>query len=813
MTILKNIGTGFLGVFLLFSTESVFSAEAKGKPMGPTVSRRGTVFRVWAQNARSIDVIGDFNGWSAGRDPMVCQDFLTGAWEATVRSAKHGDSYQFLINGNLYKRDPRGQWVNGDGTCSVVYDHSRFDWQGDESPKIDPRDLVLYELHPGTFYDPHPNDGNPATFYEAIKRLRLLKKLGINAISLMPVHEFDGKHSWGYNPCDLYAVERAYGGPDGLKTFVQACHQLGMVVHLDIVHNHYGPQNLDMLQFDGTGYPQDGGMYFYHGSGIAMTPWGPRPKFETPQVRQFIRDNVDLWLRDYHIDGFRWDSTINIRAYDMGVNELPAGAAMLEEINNYIRTNYPGRLSIAEDSVDIGNFDGSWHYDFHHELMPVITAKTDDARDMLAVVNAMSYRPASMLRVVYTDNHDEAGKINGQVRIATDIDPKKPDSAYARKLSGLASLLTLTAPGIPLLFMGNEMQESGTFHDDRPLHWGNMKINAGLVRLHKDLISLRRNLRRTGDSLKGNEIQFPLIDNKHKTVVYWRWDENYKPDKTVVAINFSGEQREVVMPFPSQGIWTTRLNTDWDIYGGKTPSARNNKFELTSGGGKVKAKLPPYSARIFSLSKRPPQEVAALELEEDEEVETSEPVETGPMTMYQLIALAGDFNEWSPTALPLQLVSDFTWEGRFELPACETASILLLADGTNLVKWGGGGSFQLPVSTELEWYGDEMPLASIPAATYLVQFNENTKVFEMAETEAVVPEPTPTVEPVPVEAKEESAYRVWTSKKGKKIKAKLLKYANKKVLLETPKGKKIPVRLSTLIREDVSYVRSWKKNK
>jgi 1,4-alpha-glucan branching enzyme len=153
-------------------------------------------------------------------------------------------------------------------------------------------------------------------------------------------------------------------------------------------------------------------------------------------VRRFVKDNALMWLGEYRVDGFRWDSTVNIRAYDMGNKPLPAGQQMLDEVNAAIRDAFPRRLSIAEDSLNIGTFDGSWDYDFHHSVMGELKAKDDADRRISSIGNTIASRP-EMRRVIYVDNHDEAGKLNGQSRIANDAAPSDPSGDLARRISGL----------------------------------------------------------------------------------------------------------------------------------------------------------------------------------------------------------------------------------------------------------------------------------------------------------------------------------------------------------------------------------------
>lgn len=766
-----------------------------GGDLGATVERGEVTFRVWAPHAGSVDVIGDFNGWKGGRDSLSKNP--GGIWEGTVKRAKPGQGYKYLINGALQKRDPRARRVEGDR--SIIYDPKDFNWQNDKSPSYDISELVVYEMHVGAFNDPHSGDGISGTFSDAIKRLPELQELGINCVQLMPVHEFDGESSWGYNPSDVFAVESAYGGPDGLKEFVKACHARGMVVHLDIVHNHYGPQNLDMLQFDGTGGAESGGIYFYEGAEKGVTPWGPRVKFEDPQVRQFIQDNVVEWIEEFHIDGFRWDSTVNIRAYDMGKKSLPEGMKMLNDINDMMHRTYPGIISIAEDSLDIGKFDGSWEYDFHHHLMPVFKTRNDQDRDMNAVSGVLTRYPSSMQRVVYVDNHDEAGKMNGEMRIASDIDPENPTSDYARRLSGLASLLTLTAPGIPLLLQGNEMLESGPFHDDLPIDWNNWRKQEGFVRLHKDLIHLRRNLEGKGKALEGLECRIAAMDNDEKNIVYWRSGRTSKKDIMVIAANFSGKEQTMDVPLPGTGQWDLLVMTDWQIYGGLSPYKPNESFNLSKSS--MTFTLPPYSAALFGSKKGAlatrvsDAQLRPVEATSEEFLTPMElpPARKRPEDCFSVIrgvtvhaVQDGVERNW-----PMELFNDDQWECFVKLDAVNQLTCFL-SDADQSITWRATPPNALPLPAEVTMSRDgasDLTLHDIPPGWIRFGFNEASSTFSIS-----------------TDPYKGQVNRTWTLITGKTFSGRLVAASHTLAMFAQESGKYIKFRIQALQSVDQDRV-------
>ncbi len=170
-----------------------------------------------------------------------------------------------------------------------------------------------------------------------LKDISIEVKNGVNAIQIMPVAQFAGERSWGYNPAHIFSVEIAYGGPLAFKKFVKRAHQQGIAVILDVVYNHLGPSDLDLWQFDGWSENNRGGIYFYN-DGRAHTPWGDtRPDYGRGEVRQYICDNVFMWLEEYHVDGLRFDGTVYIRTpHGPGSDDLPEGWSLLQWINSQI---------------------------------------------------------------------------------------------------------------------------------------------------------------------------------------------------------------------------------------------------------------------------------------------------------------------------------------------------------------------------------------------------------------------------------------------------------------------------------------------
>ena len=480
-------------VFAAMALATMALAQSTRPGWGSTpyhdASGTGVTFRVWAPNATSVTVPGMFNNWSTSATPLakeLTNGVWTGVWSADVTSASPGQQYKYYLNypgGGVWRHDPRARLVTYSGSQSgandIIYDPTAFNWNGDNFTNPPLKDLFIYELHMGTF----PASSVPSRFVAATNKLDYLKNLGVNAVELMPIAEFPGDNSWGYNPAQPFAAENiGYGGADGLKTFVQACHARGLAVLLDVVHNHYGPSDLDMWNFDGwagTNSVGGGGIYFFQTNvNLQITGWGDtRPNVSRHQVAGFIQDNFALWLGECHVDGFRWDSVYTLTHGNDGTY-IPAAGNLVNAINAMIHANYPGKISIAEDVYNYWGFDSSWDTGYPYAFTPVLTNTVDANRNMNTVANAVqdnvSYGgTASLLRTVYLESHDVVGDLNGatHVRLVTAIDPVTPNSYRARKLSTLGAAVTLTAPGVPMIFQGQEMLENQQFESGRNVDW------------------------------------------------------------------------------------------------------------------------------------------------------------------------------------------------------------------------------------------------------------------------------------------------------------------------------------------------------
>ncbi|GAA5003627.1 malto-oligosyltrehalose trehalohydrolase [Actinopolymorpha pittospori] len=417
-------------------------------------------FQVWAPFARErVEV-------ELTHSTVPMERSAGGWWTARVPGAGHGTAYSFRLDGGEPRADPRSRWQPaGVAGPSAVYDHDRFEW-GDGHWRGTPlAGAVGYELHVGTFTP-------EGTFAAAIQRLDHLAALGVTFVEVMPVAAFGGQHGWGYDGVGLYAVHEAYGGPDGLKAFVDACHSRGLGVCLDVVYNHLGPAHNYLSEF---------GPYF---TDKYATPWGRAVNLDdagSDEVRRFVVDNAIGWFRDFHLDALRVDAVHAlhderaVHILEVLSDEVDAASTTLgrplwliaESDRNDPRTVTPR---------EAGGFGvhAQWDDDVHHALHALLTGEREgyyaDFGSLAALAKTLtraffhdgtwsSFRGRTHGRqvdvertpawrfVVALQNHDQVGNRAAGDRISATL---------SDDLLAVGAGLLLTSPFTPMLFMGEE---------------------------------------------------------------------------------------------------------------------------------------------------------------------------------------------------------------------------------------------------------------------------------------------------------------------------------------------------------------------
>ena len=551
--------------------------------MGATPYDGGVTFRVWAPFASDVQVQGDFNNWTPGAHLFSEGN---GYWSADLLGATTGQQYNYLIinaaSGTVLPHvDPYSRAFRTRGGPSLI---APSDTEYPDTSYQTPHwnEMVIYELHVGTFVTDATLPRPGGTFDSAATKLDYLKDLGINAIEIMAAGEFETDTSWGYNPAYIFAIEEQYGGPDGFRRFVQQAHSRGIAVIMDVVYNHLGYPAGDMWQFDGWSQNGKGGIYFYN-DWRSTTPWGDtRFDYGRPEVRSYILDNARRWLQQRFADGLRWDATGWIRnVYGNNndpSNDLPDGWSLMQAINAEIKQTQPWKISIAEDmqgnewltkDTDVGGagFDAQWEAQFVHSVRSAIITPDDSSRNMFALRDALShsYNADAFERVVYTESHDEDA--NGHSRVPEEIWPGNADSYFSKKRSTLGASLVFAAPGIPMIFQGQEFLESGDFSDATPLDWTKQGTFGGILAMYRDMIRLRRNWFNNTAGLKGRSLNLFHVNDAAKVIAFHRWDQGGPGDDVIVVVNLANQSYDSYsIGFPRDGLWKVRFNSDWNGY-------------------------------------------------------------------------------------------------------------------------------------------------------------------------------------------------------------------------------------------------------
>lgn len=581
----------------MITSSSVATVVASSRPgMGSIPYKEGaiegTTFRVWAPFADRVCVAGSFNGWDRNMHPLAKEG--NGYWSADVEKAKIGDEYRYVIFSSFtpaagqWRTDPYCKNVRDNDTGNGVIVSDKFDWGASSFNMPSWNELVIYELHIASFrraQSPDQTLKGPGNLAAVVEKLQYLKDLGINAIELLPIVAVSGPFSLGYNPALPFDIESTFGGPENFKAFIKTAHEYGIAVILDVVYNHYGPEDLEtsLWQFDGWNENGRGGIYFYN-DWRHKTAFGDRPDLGRGEIRQFIRDNAFMWLDEYRLDGLRFDSTVNIRNVRGNNNDpahdIPEGWGLMQWINNELDSKAPWKITIAEDlqgndwitrSTGAGGagFDTQWGSYFYWQLFNAVVAPADSSRNMYSIRDAILHRFESdaWKRVIYSENHDEVAEINNKVRLPDAIWRGRADSWASRKRSTLAAALVFTSPGIPMIFQGQEFLEWGSWKDNVEIDWSKKDTFNGIWDLYQSLIRLRRNWQNNTRGLRGQYVNVHHVNDSDKVIAFHRWDNGGPGDDVVVVVNMAGRSyNSYSIGFPGGGLWSVRFNSDWKGY-------------------------------------------------------------------------------------------------------------------------------------------------------------------------------------------------------------------------------------------------------
>jgi 1,4-alpha-glucan branching enzyme len=580
-------------------------------PVGGTLVPNGALFRIWAPRANSVWVTGDFNGWQRNDDCALDRIGNGGHWGGFVPNLKDGDPYLFYVDGKGskgYKRDPRARKLTFQPefpNCNcLLRDASKFPWR---TPQFRPpafNDLIVYELHVGAFSQlPGHIHGR---FLDAAARAPYLSDLGVNAVELMPIQEYPSDFSLGYNGTDYYSPENDYGEPSDqelqhylqtvnhalqqrglagyasvdvlrgsdnqLRALIDVLHACGIAVILDVVYNHAGggfdsnsiwfldrmPENNknDSLYF--TDHDWAGGQVFAY--------WND-------DVQQFLIDNTTSFIDEYRVDGFRFD--------EVSVMDHNGGWRTAQAITGTLRAHKPEAITIAEywpvndyivkpEGEGGADFDATWHDGIRNTVRAAVRAASSGSSafvnmDDIAAAIANSGLRNRWRAVQSIEDHDIVRR-GRDLRIARLADQSDPRSWYGRSRNRVATGLVLTAPGIPMLFMGQEFLEDKQWNDDpgsgSQLWWGGLesgdKQMGDFLRFTRELIGVRRKQ----PALRGEGCRVIYSSNTDRVLAFQRWVEGVGRDVIVVASFNERTWFGYQIGFPSGGRWLEVFNSD-----------------------------------------------------------------------------------------------------------------------------------------------------------------------------------------------------------------------------------------------------------
>jgi 1,4-alpha-glucan branching enzyme len=587
-------------------------------PMGANLVADGATFRVWAPGAIRVHLrLNAGSDWNATDENLLVRD-ANGYWAGFVSGVQDGDAYRFHVVGagsTGPKRDPYARELGpGFPDCDgLVRDPHAYPWHDGAFRPPPFNDLIVYQFHIGTFYrvDGSGRDQRvPAggRFLDVLDRIEYLADLGVNAIEPLPIDEFATMHSEGYNGTDYFSPETDYavrpdelgryldlanrllagrghdplkrehllGHANQLRALIDIAHVYGLAVIFDVVYNHaggdFGDQSLYF--FDrAVNHGNNDSLYFTDqgwAGGLVFAFW-------KREVRQFLIDNARCYVDEYHADGFRYDEVTVIDSFG-GWNFCQALTDTLHfvkpdipSIAEYWRPDQSWVISPPRDGG--AGFDAVWYDGLRESVRDAIATASrgrETRVDLDRVRDALGRPPgfaAAWPAVQHLENHDVvyAGHVDRKPRIAALGDPSNARSWYARSRARVATGLLLTAPGIPLLFMGQEILEDKPWSDTPDgatlVFWAGLDTDGAMRDHHRftrDLVQLRRRQ----PALRGEAIHTFHVHGDNRVIAFHRWLEGIGRDVVVVASlnesTFFGYQ----LGFPGGGRWLEVFNSD-----------------------------------------------------------------------------------------------------------------------------------------------------------------------------------------------------------------------------------------------------------
>jgi len=541
-------------------------------------------FNLFAPYNEGAALIGCFSNW----EDIPMQKDEDGYFRTKVELEDGVYQYKFRVRSKSWFLEP-DRWVevvdpyatdiddptqNGliriEGGDRIV---DTYVWQHDDKPLPADRELVIYEMHVADFSGGEADPLARGKYEHVVEKLDYLASLGINAIELMPLKEYPGDYSWGYNPRYFFAAESSYGTTEELKKLIDECHGRGIRVIIDGIYNH-SEASSPLTQIDHD-------LWYHHAPRDPDNNWGPEFNYEfydenlgTFPARKFIGDTVNYWIKEFHLDGIRFDAARQIANYDFMhwiVQEAKnaAGPKPFYAVAEHI----PENSSITNLE---GPMDGCWHDSFYHCIVEHICGDTFDLERLKEVIDCKRQGFLGATNVVnYLSNHDHD-------RVLAELGSRGILDEAAFKRAKLGAVLLMTAVGVPLIWMGEEFGEyKEKTIEQAKIDWtllGN-DLNKGLWEYYKGLIHLRKN----NQALYTENIDFFYEDPDSKVFAYTRWND--EGSRVVVVANLSENYLGgySVPHFPANGTWH-----EW-----------TGDYDVESGDDNIMVDLPEYEAKVF----------------------------------------------------------------------------------------------------------------------------------------------------------------------------------------------------------------------
>ncbi len=567
---------------------------------GAHIQDGGVVFRTYAPNAQKISVVGEFNDWQEQPFEQLHQ---SGVWTSFSANAKPGQMYKYVIygqNGRSEHCDPYGFGMElRPGACSIIRELKEYvftdeTWLAERTKCFD-KPLNIYELHLGSW---KMKNGTWYRYNEIADNLIVyLKEYGYNYVEFMPLseHPFDG--SWGYQNTGFFAPTSRYGTAAELMELIDKLHNAGIGAIMDFVPVHFAVDAYGLKEYDGTA------LYEYPHKDVGESEWGSYNFIHSRrEVDCFLQSAANYWLKEYHFDGLRMDAVSRLIYWqgDEARGENGVSINFIKVMNKGLHNLHPTAMLIAEDStaypsvtkdVDKGGlgFDYKWDLGWMHDTLKYLECHPYDRANIPDKITFSIYYTYNE-RYILPFSHDEV--VHGKKTI---ID--KLYGSYEEKFdqARLLYLYMMTHPGKKLNFMGNELAMFREWDENREPDWDILKMPMHDA-FHRYIGELNRlylkeealwELDHTYDGFK-------WVDCKSDNKCVFAYTRTGKKTSILTVFNFS--DKEAMLSPELGGQLTMLLNTDWELFGGKTRKAVLKK---------IPAKICPYSGMIFSYKEQP----------------------------------------------------------------------------------------------------------------------------------------------------------------------------------------------------------------